>query len=126
MTIRNFIAETLRKHPAAGKIMRVTTKPYKVPDTDFTIPKGMLIFIPILGIHHDERFFSNPEKFRPERFQGVDSDAFMPFGDGMCFFLLYFYYFVTRCEVQPFNLFLFLLHFQVRGHASVFNLPIYS
>lgn len=57
-----------------------------MPNTDFTIPKGMRVYVPVLGIHSDETFFSNPEKFDPERFSGGDSDAFMPFGDGMCVF----------------------------------------
>lgn len=76
------IKETLRKHPAAGKLMRVATKPFKVPNTNFTIPKGMLCFIPVLGFHHDPRFFPNPDPFCPERFTEGDSVAFMPFGDG--------------------------------------------
>lgn len=76
-----FLAETLRKHPAAGSATRITTKSFKVPNTDYTIPEGMRVIIPIFGIHHDETFYPKPEEFIPER--EFPSNAFLPFGDGM-------------------------------------------
>lgn len=84
INLLDFISETLRKHPVAGAIMRVATKAFNVPNTDFTIPKGMLVFIPILGIHHDEHFYPNPEEFIPERFpDNVRLRKFLPFGEGI-------------------------------------------
>lgn len=104
-----FVAETLRKHPVGGNITRIATKPYKVPDTNFTIPKGMKVYVPVFAIHHDETYYPNPEEFNPDRWiSGGDNiptkGAFLPFGDGTCIFLT-FYYFVTHCEVLPFNSF---------------------
>lgn len=76
-----FFAETLRKHPVAGSATRIATKPFKVPNTDYTIPEGMRVIIPIFGIHHDERFFPDPEEFNPER--EFPKNEFLPFGGGM-------------------------------------------
>lgn len=78
-----FITETLRKHPVAGIGTRVATKPFNVPNTDYTIPKGMKVFIPIYAIHHDEQIYPDPEEFKPERFsEPPPSGAFLAFGDG--------------------------------------------
>lgn len=85
ITIDLFYAETLRKHPVAGNSTRIANKPYKVPNTDITIPKGMRAYIPIYAIHHDERFYENPEEFDPERFSednGNDALEFLSFGAG--------------------------------------------
>ncbi|ODM92847.1 Cytochrome P450 6k1 [Orchesella cincta] len=40
----------------------------KIPGTDTVIEKGILVGLPVLGIHRDERYYENPEKFDPERF----------------------------------------------------------
>lgn len=64
----------------AGNITRIASENYIVPNTDFTIPKGMRIYIPIFAIHHDERFYTSPEEFNPDR--EFPSNAFLPFGDG--------------------------------------------
>lgn len=80
-----FITETLRKHPVGGNLTRIANEAYKVPGTDYTIPKGMRIYIPVYAIHHDDNIYPEPEKFVPERFtQGkkVPANTFLPFGDG--------------------------------------------
>lgn len=55
------------------------------------IPKGSLILIPIWNLHHDPRWFSEPDAFRPERFlsgaPALPRNAFMPFGIGPHFCL---------------------------------------
>lgn len=69
----------------AGNSTRIANKPYKVPNTDITIPKGMRAYIPIYAFHHDERFYKNPEEFDPERFSEDNENAartFLGFGDG--------------------------------------------
>lgn len=77
------IPETLRKHPVAGNVTRIATRPFKVPNTDFTIPKGMRIFIPIYALHHDPVYYENPEEFKPERSSQQPDFAFLPFGEGV-------------------------------------------
>lgn len=54
---------------------------------NFLIEKGMPIFISILGIHHDPKYYPNPLDFDPDRFE-MDAIvqrpalAFLPFGFG--------------------------------------------
>lgn len=53
----------------------------------FTIPKGMIVWANILGIHHSHKYFPNPEKFDPDRFLGANKEkiipnSFIPFGMG--------------------------------------------
>lgn len=67
--------------------MRICTKDYKVPDSELTIEKGTFVTIPVFGIHMDERYHPNPEKFDPERFTEQQKASrknytYMPFGEG--------------------------------------------
>ncbi|XP_063541884.1 cytochrome P450 6B5-like [Cydia strobilella] len=79
--------ETLRMYPIITKLKRRAKTSYKIPETDITIDKGQLIKISVLGIHHDEKYYPNPEVFDPERFspenvQARHKCAFLPFGEG--------------------------------------------
>lgn len=97
MFLFSFIPEeSLRKHPPAANLIRVATKPYDVPNMKFTIPKGMLVLIPVFAIHHDPLYYKQPEEFIPERFSPDEvktrpSCSFLPFGEGLkllyCFFV---------------------------------------
>lgn len=61
-----------------------------MPDSDLIIRNGTPIIISLLGIGRDARYFPEPERFWPERFQEnvkqYDENAFIPFGEGprMC------------------------------------------
>ncbi|CAB3231600.1 unnamed protein product [Arctia plantaginis] len=62
-------------------------KPNKDADNDFIIKKGTKIMIPIHAIHRDPQYFSDPEKFDPERFSAENKhkmhpSAYIPFGIG--------------------------------------------
>lgn len=51
------------------------------------LPKGMNIWIPVYGIHHDAEFFPDPERFDPSRFNLEECErrkpfTYMPFGEG--------------------------------------------
>ena len=81
---------------------RMCTKDYAVPGTDFTIPKGTKVIIPIVseqllkfsksyilkgGLHFDEEIWEEPDVFKPERWSSenkakIPSVAFQPFGFG--------------------------------------------
>ncbi|MBD8879927.1 cytochrome P450 [Rhodanobacter sp. 7MK24] len=56
-----------------------------------TIVKGVLVIVPIWNLHRDERWFPEPDAFRPERFlpgaPALPRNAFMPFGVGPHFCL---------------------------------------
>ncbi|CAG7727547.1 unnamed protein product [Allacma fusca] len=82
-----FVSETLRFHPPAFATERKCTQEYKVPDSDVVLPIGTQVLIPINGIHHDEKYYPEPEKFNPEHFSAENKAkrhpyAFLPFGQG--------------------------------------------
>ncbi|CAH1395149.1 unnamed protein product [Nezara viridula] len=81
------ITETLRKHPPVIALSRKSVKPYKIPNTDLELPKGFITIIPVYSIHHDPRYYPDPEKFEPERFSEENKhklvkSTYLPFGDG--------------------------------------------
>lgn len=80
------VKETLRKYPALPILNRKCTKDYKVPDTNITIEEGTSIIISLLGLHRDEEYFTNANKYDPDRFSDERNDfcedAYMPFGLG--------------------------------------------
>ena len=43
-------------------------KDYKIPGTNVTIEKGTSIIISPFALHHDDKFFPDPEKYDPSRF----------------------------------------------------------
>ncbi|TRY80860.1 hypothetical protein TCAL_07801 [Tigriopus californicus] len=80
------IHETLRLYPLS-LIERLCVKDYKVPDTDFVIPKGMLVQIPSPAIMKDPQYFDNPKEFNPENFSPEAKAkrspySFLAFGQG--------------------------------------------
>lgn len=66
-----FVSETLRKYPIIPFLNHVCVKNYKIPNSNFCIPKAMHIIIPVLSLQNDSNISPDPEDFRPERF---DSD----------------------------------------------------
>ncbi|CAH1395151.1 unnamed protein product [Nezara viridula] len=81
------ITETLRKHPPVIAVARQSVRPYKIPNSDLELPEGSVIVIPIYSIHHDPRYYPDPEKFEPERFSEENKhklvkSTYLPFGDG--------------------------------------------
>lgn len=58
-----------------------------IDETDLVIEKGMPIYIPLMTLHYDEKYFPEPEKYDPERFADMSSSNvnglhYMPFGEG--------------------------------------------
>lgn len=82
-----FFLETLRKYPPLPFLVRKCVRDYKLPNSNYTIKKGQLLRIPLLGIHRDAEYYPDPEKFDPERFSDEQKSkrhpiVFMPFGEG--------------------------------------------
>ncbi|XP_015600307.1 cytochrome P450 9e2-like [Cephus cinctus] len=84
--------ETMRLIPPSVLTDRVAVEDFHLPANDEKSPpihieKGTAIWIPIAGFQKDPKYFAEPEKFDPERF---DSDhknnilpfTFIPFGVG--------------------------------------------
>ncbi|KAJ8886076.1 hypothetical protein PR048_012282 [Dryococelus australis] len=81
------IDETLRKHPPASSVGRKCTKRYVIPGTETVVEEGTDVEVPIYGLHHDPKYFPDPEKFDPDRFTPENKNkrpqlCYLPFGDG--------------------------------------------
>ncbi|XP_012541379.2 cytochrome P450 9e2-like [Monomorium pharaonis] len=91
------LEEALRMYPVAPATDRLCEKDFELPPTlpgleSFTVKKGEGIWLPVYALHHDPKYFEDPEKFDPERFLGerrkdsLNCGAYIPFGLGprMC------------------------------------------
>lgn len=83
------VSETLRKWPPFPKTERICVKPFQFDDgiTKLNIEEGVSISAPIYPIHHDPKYFPNPDIFDPERFndenkRNIIPGTFVPFGFG--------------------------------------------
>jgi len=82
------LEETLRKYSINVVLFREATEKYKVPGDSLIIEKGQKIIIPMHSIHHDSKYYPNPDTFDPERFTLEEkskrrpSGSYFPFGDG--------------------------------------------
>jgi len=79
----NVINEALRFYGIVNNVMRTCTKDYKIPDTDFTIRKGMMVNV-LSNCFASECFF-NPEELDPDNFDPSNNPnkfGFTGFGHG--------------------------------------------
>jgi len=78
------VQEAMRLFPPAWIIPRTAAQDDVIDG--HRIPRGASVLIPIHAIHHDERWWPEPEVFDPSRFLGAHSDrhrcAYLPFGAG--------------------------------------------
>ncbi|GAB0089367.1 Cytochrome P450 [Sergentomyia squamirostris] len=121
------VQETLRLYPSLPFLDRLCipvdgNESYSLePYHKFSIPKGMPVYIPIIPIHRDAKYFPNPEKFIPERFspenrESNDQNQFLAFGQGprncigsrfgyfqvkLALFTILLNYRVEQCERTP-------------------------
>lgn len=80
--MQQVIKETMRLYPAVPVLERKCTNPegYSLePFGDFHVPFGMSIQIPTFAISRDEKYFPEPLKFDPERFNDENIQKFPPF-----------------------------------------------
>ncbi|XP_012222890.1 cytochrome P450 9e2-like [Linepithema humile] len=112
------INETLRVYPPGFFLDRLCVKEFELPsatpDSEPVILKpGDSIWVPVFALHRDSKYFSQPEKFDPDRFLNdeVDNSVYMPFGIGprICignrFALMeakiMLFYLLWHCDVEP-------------------------
>lgn len=76
-----------------------------MPNDSLIIEKGQKIIIPIMSLHNDPKYFSDPEVFKPERFSPEEkakrpAGVYFPFGDGprICIGILIFVQ--CNCKVK--------------------------
>lgn len=79
-----FFSETLRLQ-SGPSLFRFCTKDYTIPHTDIVIEKGCIVSIPNGCLQKDPQYFSEPEKFNPDRFEemnAIPKGVYFPFGSG--------------------------------------------
>lgn len=86
------LSESLRIHPPVPFIDRICTKPYTIEpvmadEEPLHLTPGEVCWLPIAGLHHDEKYFEKSEKYDPERFSyeniaNINPYAYIPFGSG--------------------------------------------
>lgn len=84
------VSETLRMYPAAVMIDRLCVKDYILNDGDklnFKIEKGSAILFSTYSIQRDPKYYPNPNRFDPERFndenkKNIIPGTYVPFGVG--------------------------------------------
>lgn len=81
--------ESLRKWPPATVLRRQCVQDYNYNhnSVNLLIEKGICIVISVYGIQRDPKYWPDPEKFDPERFNSVNKSkiiagSFLPFGLG--------------------------------------------
>jgi cytochrome P450 family 9 len=117
------VCETLRLWPPGFQVERVCTKEYTINskspnEGEVLVEKGVSISIPVIAIHRDSQYYSDPERFDPERFSEENKaklvpGAYLPFGVGPrnCigsrFALLeiktLFFHLLSRFDILPLN-----------------------
>lgn len=85
-------SETIRKYPPMPVLYRKCVEDYVMPKTGLKLQRGVKINIPIWSLHHDWRYYPNPEVFDPDRFSPEQKESrlagtFLPFGEGPRFCL---------------------------------------
>ncbi|KAK4396295.1 cytochrome [Sesamum angolense] len=84
--LRHIILETLRLHPPASILLpHFSSAECAVGGS--RVPAGTILLVNVWEIHHNPKTWADPEKFRPERFEGYDLKRdfgfkFLPFGSG--------------------------------------------
>ncbi|XP_069702403.1 probable cytochrome P450 6a14 [Periplaneta americana] len=81
------VNETLRKYPPILTLTRECTKTTKIRGTNAVMKKGMQTLISVMGLHHDPKYYPDPDKFDPERFSEDQKSkrphfTYLPFGEG--------------------------------------------
>ncbi len=84
--LRQVFAESMRLYPPAWVVARTATEAYTMR-TGERIPRGAHLIVSPLVVHHDPRWWPEPERFDPDRFLDENKAqrprfSYMPFGGG--------------------------------------------
>ena len=81
---RAVLQETMRLYPPAWFIGRESLGAYEIGG--FRVPRRTTFFLCPIALHHDSRFFPDPDRFDPDRWLGEGPKspryAYFPFGAG--------------------------------------------
>jgi cytochrome P450 len=83
--VRMVVEESLRMYPPAYSFSRKPVQDDEI--AGYRILKDSYVFVPIINLHYDKRYWDEPEKFKPERFapekrNSIDRFVYLPFGGG--------------------------------------------
>lgn len=84
------IKESLRKWPSSPLTGRSCSEPFDLKydeDKEIKFNTKLDFLVPIISFHRDPKYFPEPDKFDPERFNeerkgNIDPDTYLPFGSG--------------------------------------------
>lgn len=86
------ISESMRKWPPFVLFERRSVRPYTIEPEDPTetpvfLEKHSQVICPVFAIHRDSKYYPNPDKFDPERFNdenrsSIQPYTYLPFGAG--------------------------------------------
>jgi cytochrome P450 len=79
------VKEALRLYPPAWSIPREARE--DVTLSQYRLKKGQVLIVNVYGLHHDPRYYPNPNCFDPQRFSpenepNIPKHAYLPFGGG--------------------------------------------
>ena len=79
------LKESMRMYPPVHSLARVAAEDSELGG--YPIKKGSEVVIWVYWMHHDARWFPEPERFRPERFSpegeaALEKSSYIPFGAG--------------------------------------------
>ena len=80
------LMESMRLYPPSWAIGRQAIEDYNL-DNKYVIPSGSVLIMSQYLVHHDSRYFSQPQKFYPERWTpefraSIPRFSYFPFGGG--------------------------------------------
>ena len=79
------VKEAMRLYPPAYMVGRRAAAPVQLGK--FSLKKGQVVVVDIIGMHRSEHLFAEPLRFNPDRFspeaeKSIDKYAYVPFGGG--------------------------------------------
>jgi cytochrome P450 len=80
---RAVIQETMRLYPPIWGLIRTASKPDEIDGKEIKVGDRVVMFA--YGVHHNPKYWDEPEEFRPERFIGNQKRVpytYLPFGGG--------------------------------------------
>jgi cytochrome P450 len=77
------IHESMRVRPVIPMIVRMVMRPWRLGE--YVLPARTPVAVSILGLHHRDDVYAQPQAFRPERFVGRKPGTYtwIPFGGGI-------------------------------------------
>jgi len=77
------IHESMRVRPVIPMIVRMVNRPWRLGE--YVLPARTPVAVSILGVHHRADVYSQPQRFRPERFMDNKPGTYtwIPFGGGI-------------------------------------------